>query len=790
MSAAPPEETDRAAPAGPVPGRSPSETRDVLALLRLHERQARGTWLLWSGAATLAAVALQGISALGWWPRAWNASLCAMAAAAVLLVVWFVRVARITPAVLARTLDQRWQLRGRLESTIECAADDSAWSRALRADASAASAGRSLPGAVLWRAGLLALGAVGLALLTEGSVIGAPLIRLPPRHAAPETVAHLPDFNVTMDWKSPDPEIQATAIEEVPLSAVIDSNVPLRRVLLETTVNGAGVRSQPLEPGMLERVARPGRHEVEPSVFLDELEVKPFDIVSYRLIAEVDVNGTIRTAASQPQLIQIRPARRDAGMAGGPSEFPGMLMELKSRQLLLLKQNAALGQLAANAATDPSWTAENDRVAKEQAALRTKAAELIAWSQRHDGPPEVKTALDQASDLMDTASREITARSNDAALPTQTRALALITSLEKFLNRALSGGSPAANPIPDDQHFTMPDRAQAPAGELEKLAAREQDVSAQLETGSGGPATDLAAVASEQGAIGADAAKLAGGDHYDAEVKRQLAEAAQAATDAAQQLKANDPATARLQTARAARALAQAVDTQDKLGRTLAVALLVRTRREANDAARSSHAGAALKSIGQDLVSAATSQQQTGSLDVARALADLAQSLSVTSASAKNDADRLRTYAMSAAHVQVMLSEHKAAVDRVLRQLRHGATGTGADSAAGADVQLVAQEAAWLSSDPALVQTARQLGADVDASMGGTKRIPWIDLSHRATELADDLEHGRGAEDGLSRRFDPANVDPVYRAAVASYFERLSRDAKRPPAAPRATATP
>jgi chromosome segregation protein len=400
---------------------------------------------------------------------------------------------------------------------------------------------------------------------------------------------------------------------------------------------------------------------------------------------------------------------------------------------------------------------------------------------------------------MKTASQEIAASAHESAAKTQSRALALLTELEQFIGRALSGTSAAAPAFKNDQVFKLPPRTETPAGELEKLAA-EQDKIAQALAGNASPGAGEPA--SAEGAVATAAAGMADNGAYSAATRKQLAQAGEAAGDAARQLGAGDRAAARVPAATAQRALALASETQEKAGRAAAVAQLEQLRHSLNAATRAS-AGERTQQLAaaqSELRTAAVEQQRTGSAEAADALAQLAELISGSasagrraSAKAPNSVARAREVADAAAHAQVLLTPHAAAVSRAVRQLQRTSEplrgGSGAGSAPGADaatLELASQEAAWIASDGATIALAQELAARAGRLQSGDATdSARRDASAAAEKLAAALERGRDDDqrEAVARSFNPADVDPQYREAVEAYFERLSREARRGPVA-------
>jgi hypothetical protein len=773
--------------------------------LRQHRWRARGTLLVWSATSTLGAVALGGLMCLGWTSERPERHLFAIAVAAGLLSAWFIRMRRLTSQRLARGLDERWVLHARLESALELAGNESSWAAAQRDDALQSLARRTPPGALTWRGGQILLGAVAALLLVEGTALLLRSLHTPSVTTSVTKAGAAPadDVRATIEWKSPDPEIKATAIEEVPLTAIAESNTAFRSFSLEMIVNGDREVTRPLVAAELGDVTKPGTHELGPSLFLDELQVKPFDIVSYRMVGELNTPGPKRTIASLPQIVQIRPPQKDAEAVGkGGSEFPARLFALKAQQIHLIKQNAALNQLAGREHLDPTWAPENARVAEEQHRLAARTADLLTWVKDQHPPPLVSNNLAAAEAEMKSAGKDIAAKENASATKRQNHALALLTELEQFIQQALSGAGPAASdPIRDEQSFKLPSRSETPAGKLEELAARQEKINTEIATATGGspaPGTDLK---NKETAIARAADDLGRNDSFPPSAGKHVVVAATAADEAARQLALGDHLAARVPAAAAQRALELAVEAQEKAGRTAAVAELEQLRRSLNTATRASAGERAerLMAVRRALRAAAVEQQRTGSAEAAQELTQLANLANRPATSGKrtagaappppNSVEHVRDVARTAAHAQVLLSAHAAAVGRALRLLNRSGENTAASKSPARDrpgvVELASQEAQWLTTDAATIELGQQTAARADALQRGdsSDAAKLRELEDSALKLAVALEHGRADDkaEKIARSFNPADVDPAYREAVEDYFERLSREGRRTP---------
>jgi hypothetical protein len=322
---------------------------------------------------------------------------------------------------------------------------------------------------------LLALHLAALATwVLPGLLHGAP----PAEQASP--AEEYPRASIT--WKSPEAEIQANPVEEVPTVALVESTTGLRGMALEVSINGAPGKAIPLPATPFDRA---GTNTLKASLYMDELGVEPFDVVSYFIRAQRMTGLKVPDTTSPIQFIQVRPFREDVRNAGnldpdGAKNF-NLLRLLKLAQLRSVKENFVL------ATTDlppgnPVRSAENDRVGKNEAALAGKTDEIVQAFIQSCYPAEIVDLLQQAGPLMADASGRILAAQNAEALPVQEKALNLIVQTEKFFQKTIAktpSGAPEPPPDPfrDKQQRDMKKRSETPAGKLEQLAADQERLS-------------------------------------------------------------------------------------------------------------------------------------------------------------------------------------------------------------------------------------------------------------------------------------------------------------------------
>ena len=655
---------------------SPATAAD--RLLQAHDRWLRGAWPLGVAAAGLAATL-----AFGWrqhpsptrveqWGNlpAWWLGGCALSAAAA-GVTWACRRRNLLRS--ARQLDERLAAKSRLETAAALRLDTSAVARAQREE----TAGFLRTAAVRPRgAWLLALsGLVGALLLAHILLLAAwtrPWVSLPPA-AGPKPVPPPALPRAAIQWKSPEVETKAAPIEEVPLEAAAESTTGLRDVVLEMEVNGAPRLKVPIAADELNAA---GKHRIDTSIYLDQLEVQPFDVVSYHLRAQRIDPRPLPETDSPVQFVQVKPFRDDVReVAGGEgNESFALITALKAAQLRLIKENFLLGHTDL-AHGDADWIKENARVGREQGVLAEKTAEVVQKLIDAGAPAGIVDLITQSRPFMDDAAKKIASAANQPALAPQGKALGLITEVEKFMvKEAPHGGTvhkTVANvedPFRDRKLYELKQRFATHAGELELLAKEQARLAEDLARGDVPPPASAADAAPDPNKIEGTAGErqtqisqrlgaMLNGKVFEAEVTRHLESGRELARAALQALDAADAPAAREPAAAAARELDLAAAAMNKAGDEQSRDLLAQALRDLNRAAEEARtaprqasdtdaqraaeqAWEQAEDTAGRLAEAARRQQESGSARAAARLGELARGIDAEET--RKALDRLR----------------------------------------------------------------------------------------------------------------------------------------------------
>jgi hypothetical protein len=621
-------------------------------LQALQKRHRRSLWLpvlLVIGAGAIcAALALILLASPGslWKPepaklQVWLGVL-AFSAAAAGLALWL---RRRSLAKTASVWDREIHGKNRLEAAAELAADETPLARAQREESGkylASAGGLRRPWLVPSVAAVVALLCLAQLFLVGVWVADLALHGWPNVAAVEEKPPQ-----ARFVWVKPKSEIKASPLEEVPLSAQASSSSGLEKVSLEISVNGSTKKlSVPIEEKSL---TEPGENRLELSVFLDELEAEPFDIVSYHLRGQRVSKVSLPAIASDMQFIQVRPLRdeameREGGGKGG--RCLQLLVKLKVAQLGLLKGNHVLGTAEIDRSS-PVWQTENTHVGTEQDALAGKTKEVVDLFIEDGAPLQAVDWLKQAIPEMETAGRAIKETKNPDGVPHQEKALSLITSCEKlFVKLIVRKVNPSEkkngvkDPFQDEQKFQLTKRADSPAGELEKLAREQSALNEEMSSPAQKPGSSpddkkTAQQAAKEKEIAEKLAGLCG--KLPGEVGESLKAAESKAGEAAGHLENGDQQAGAEAGTEALARMQQAIASLRAAGEAAAAEKLAAAQKDLNEAAakageaekgnapgqKAGEAASALAETREGLKAEAERQQREGSAEAAQRLADL-----------------------------------------------------------------------------------------------------------------------------------------------------------------------
>lgn len=733
---------------------------------------------------------------------------------------------------IARVLDQQLGTKNRLEAAAELSNSESPLAKAQRENAGAA-----LLATPPRRGGWLPLGlaALLLALLANAGMFVSWVSHRPPPVVVAPPKEELP--TAEFRWKSPESEAKATKIEEVPLAAELRSSHGVKRVTLEMAVNGKARKSVALP----DQAA--GDQKIEVSMYLDELEVEPYDVVAYHLRAERIYPKPLSATLSPLQFVQVRPFRDDAKLMkmDGMGQNPclALLKKLKIAQLRLMKENFVL-EGSELARTEEIWNHENQRVGEEQALLATKTKEAIDFMIEQGAEALIVDNLTQANPLMDQASGWIRKSQNAKAAPNQGKALALIVECEKLFMKVINegnsqGGKPSvADPFKDKQQYQLKPRESTPAGQLEQAAAQQKELFKELSemakgesTGPANPQPNPGELAKKQQAIAKKLAELAEGAKLSPEAQSAVQQAGQAAEKAAAQLEVQDPGAATEPAAEALKQMQAALGQMNQEAKEKAAEALAQAQRDFNQAAGmakkedgSGKAAEAMKAAEAGLFAEAQRQQEAGSGEAAQALAKLARESQKAQGQLKpgagepgegepknapgkgekkggGGAQAIEKLAQEAAAKRMKWLSNEQARAEALAELRRvqanlakpgkGAEGSRLQEELQQDATGALQMAKLLARTPEEHAAVQQLLHQIGGSGGAhgdhaDAQTPLSEATVMALAKLIELLAAIPPEtnrEEVLTEMDPQDAPAKYRDAVARYFEKLSREYRK-----------
>jgi len=276
--------------------------------------------------------------------------------------------------------------------------------------------------------------------------------------ASPDfTIDVLRDLPPSVSISRPGRDASASAVEEIFIEARADDDYGISRLTLVYSVNG-----QPEDTVSLFRAS--GRPLAEVSagytLFLEEWELNPGDVVSYYAVARDSRTGGYEEAMSDIYFVDIRPFRRDfrqaeqqqgggqppGGGMGGQQGESGSLSELQ-REVVA----ATFNLLRDREVYSPEEFSENTvSVALAQGRVRDEVANLllqmttrgVADSDAHF--QEIAALLPTAVADMEAAEASLREENPREALPPEQRALTVLQkaeeTYERYVGRQQGGG--------------------------------------------------------------------------------------------------------------------------------------------------------------------------------------------------------------------------------------------------------------------------------------------------------------------------------------------------------------
>lgn len=185
-----------------------------------------------------------------------------------------------------------------------------------------------------------------------------------------------PDF-AELAITEPESEMRSKPMDEIAWSGIANSSQGFKNLSIDISINGKFKENIPV----YKFDNKKGEISFEDEFYLDEINVVPFDVVTYNLKAISNIDGQDKEIISVPQFIEVRPFREDAQLL---SKKDMEKMETKEQKKILsvlsLIRKILVCQISLNKAT---YTARasgldiNDNIYKEQVAIIAKEQQFL-----------------------------------------------------------------------------------------------------------------------------------------------------------------------------------------------------------------------------------------------------------------------------------------------------------------------------------------------------------------------------------------------------------------------------
>src|SRR3954464_15947818 len=329
--------------------------------------------------------------------------------------------------------------------------------------------------------------------------------------ASPQyTIDVIDDQPPSVHFTKPGRDSQASPVEELFLEARADDDYGVKSLQLFYSVNGGAAKTVNLFGGAKPLTEVSAGH----TVYLEELDLKPGDFVSYYAkAADTDAVQGSKTTTSDIYFVQIRPFKKDykpsqsqagGGGGGGGGQQVGQLSQ-QQREIVAATFNIVRDK----AKTKPDKFRENVVFLNlAQAKLREQVEELVGKLKARLGTVDpaynkIAEALPKAAEEMKSAESDLKAMKDDTALSPEQRALKVLQDAEQEYELQVAqqqggggGGGGQQNALADDladlfelerdklaNQYEMQQRAEQQGGDqqvdqlvekLKELARRQQ----------------------------------------------------------------------------------------------------------------------------------------------------------------------------------------------------------------------------------------------------------------------------------------------------------------------------
>ncbi len=291
-------------------------------------------------------------------------------------------------------------------------------------------------------------------------------------------------FIATLEVSDPGKDEWATKIEALPVSVIGKAPHGIKNLALNVSVNGEPPRRFAMDQETLKEV----EGEATGSLFLDELELKDFDVVSYNVVGEAPRGDEAPVQVSSDlYFVQIRPFKKDTGICRSNCsktayQWIDVLLWLVEAQRVETHDTWVLGKGVQEASAGDANRMAGRLVYETQKNIAEQASHPNAFAGENikgKAPPEISTALNKAREEMDLAMPLLKKKDWAAAIPHQHKAFSILAELLQHAQYSIKNPPPGAKPPAADakeQPDTLKDRQTFRLAELQALANKQEEI--------------------------------------------------------------------------------------------------------------------------------------------------------------------------------------------------------------------------------------------------------------------------------------------------------------------------
>lgn len=630
-----------------------------------------------------------------------------------------------------------------------------------------------------------------------------------------------------INFTAPESEMRAKPMDEIAFEGEALSGAGFSEITLKISVNAVLKKTVRIEG---ENFSKPGKVEFSGEFYLDELEVNPFDLVTYHLEAySANDKDRKNPVISLPQFIEVRPFREDAFLAGGGNlekqkGILEMLVKFLNNQIVINK-SSYLAKASTGRVETKVLAEELKGVTAEQEALYEEISKFIKDIKPEEIPAESFYSIKQAAENMKLAKDELEKISSilksntlqnsenstfDRCFTAQHKAIAELIQAMKNVKKIIAEGTGTPeetkeNPFKDKQKFEKPeiDRGKNPEQQLQQLKKEQEEVLRELEKETGESNSEAS---KKQSGITDKLEKITGEKGLRQETEKHISEAAEASRTAEKALSSNEKETAKASGMKALSEMKKALNEINENSDKETADAAEKIKKDINQAERKmkngnkSSASKSLDNAMSEAIDAVRKQAASGKLSNAEKLNETAKAikegkdkvLKADTEKSKEEFRKLKKEISSSLRNEDALKGLRESLDRLeelskeLKYLERNKT-TKEMQKVFEDMQIASQEAGNYAEElsggglPAAGEMDRLLDEILEnyehRAIGEDRIKATLTLTGKIISDGNALLANVTGNKQLNI-FTAEDAPPEYRKAVSKYFERLSEGIK------------